>query len=176
MTKEEILALIKTLNVTTETIFVPLSQSRNKDEKHLSLNYAITVTCNGKPIFTTDYSMGVGHLKGYPHNKRTIDYHNAIQESCESGKDYLELFELGARYANPKAVLPDYTDVWFCLISDADVLNYGSFEDWAWCFGYDPDSRKAEKIYQECLKHALALKGALGYVAMEKLQEAFQDY
>ena len=46
---------------------------------------------------------------------------------------------------------PTAADVLSCLISEA--LSYKgarSFEDFAADFGYDPDSRRAEKIYKRC--------------------------
>lgn len=175
MTKEEIRALIQILQVTTETAFVPFSRSRNKEEKNLSLNYRVALQRNGKSVLVTDYSMGIGHIPGYDQRNRSVDYHNAIRNIVETGKSQI-LSKGQILMQGYSPIFPDIIDIWYCLISDADVLNYSSFDDWASCFGYDTDSRKAEKIYQECLKHALALKGALGYEAIEKLQEAFQDY
>lgn len=47
---------------------------------------------------------------------------------------------------------PTAADVLYCLISDTtSVDNARSFEDWCAEFGYDTDSRKAEKIYKQCL-------------------------
>lgn len=175
MTKEELRPLIQGLHVTTETTFIPFSHSRNKEEKSLSLNYKVALQRNGKCVLTTDYSMGIGHIPKFNYSCKTVDYWNAVRATCEEGKNYV------AGYNNPlhglnRPIFPDLVDIWYCLISDADVLNYSSFEDWADCFGYDTDSRKAEKIYQDCLRTALALKGAIGVKAMIELQEAFQDY
>lgn len=62
------------------------------------------------------------------------------------------------------------------FISDCDAFYYGDFEQWAADFGYDTDSRKAEKIYQECLRGALKLRAAIGQEGMDALREACQDY
>jgi len=49
---------------------------------------------------------------------------------------------------------PTAADVLSSLLLDAAVEDYSSFEDWAADLGYDPDSRKAVRTYQECLKLA----------------------
>jgi len=70
---------------------------------------------------------------------------------------------------------PTLEEVIYCLFSDAQcVMNGESFEDFAAEFGYDEDSRKAEKVYHECVKtwQALLRMGA----DFEELGELFQDY
>ena len=58
---------------------------------------------------------------------------------------------------------PTAADVLNCLASDSSsVENARSFEDWAADLGYDPDSRKAEKIFKICEKQAERLKKFLG--------------
>ena len=46
--------------------------------------------------------------------------------------------------------------------------NYLVYEHWADEFGYDPDSRKGEKIYEECRLQASKLSDVLG--GMDKVQ------
>ena len=49
------------------------------------------------------------------------------------------------------------------LASDAATLdNAQDFEEWASELGYDPDSRKAEKIYNAVVEQTDALKSLLG--------------
>lgn len=58
---------------------------------------------------------------------------------------------------------PKAADVLNALASDsAGFDNARSFEDWASEYGYDPDSRKAEKIYRVCERQAAKLKNFLG--------------
>ena len=52
---------IAELGLTVESVFVPFSQSRNKDETRKSLNWRVTVKRNGRDVLTTDYSAGVAH-------------------------------------------------------------------------------------------------------------------
>ena len=64
---------------------------------------------------------------------------------------------------------PKLTGVLDCLASDAaSYENATSFEDWANEFGYDTDSRKAEKTYRAIKRQAEQLKRTIG-------PEAYQD-
>ena len=76
-------------------------------------------------------------------------------------------------YKNRKLTTPFYTgasikeptaaDVLHCLISDAQSVGFSNgFEDWATSFGYDPDSRKAEKTYSDCVDSAVKVRKFLG--------------
>jgi hypothetical protein len=54
---------------------------------------------------------------------------------------------------------PKIEDVLDCLANDASSIeNSRRFEDWAEEFGYDTDSRRAERIYDACVKTANELK------------------
>lgn len=58
---------------------------------------------------------------------------------------------------------PNALDVLYCLVSDASSLhNARDFEDWASEFGYDTDSRKAEKLYKTIKLQAKKLNKFLG--------------
>ena len=58
---------------------------------------------------------------------------------------------------------PEAADVLNCLADDsAGVSNARSFEEWAEEYGYDTDSRKAEKTYNVCVKQAARLLSFLG--------------
>lgn len=73
-------------------------------------------------------------------------------------------------------ILPDAESVIYSLTMDSDVLNYGTFEDWAETFGYETDSRSAESTYRACLEIALKLRAAIGESGLETLATAFQDF
>ena len=65
---------------------------------------------------------------------------------------------------------PTLAEVLDCLASEASgVDNARSFEDWASEYGYDTDSRKAERTYQICKKQAQELKALLGQDAYNQL-------
>jgi hypothetical protein len=58
---------------------------------------------------------------------------------------------------------PTLIDVLDCLASDAAGVENGvSFEDWCADYGYDTDSRKAERIYKACEREAEKLRNLLG--------------
>lgn len=65
---------------------------------------------------------------------------------------------------------PSVEDLLDCLASDAATWeNAQDFEDWARDLGYDPDSRKAERIYRAVEKQAKGLKRLLGDDAYDSL-------
>ena len=60
-----------------------------------------------------------------------------------------------------RAEEPKQADVLSCMISDAYALEE-DFEGWAQNLGYDTDSRKAERIYNESRKSGEKLRRLLG--------------
>lgn len=178
MTAQKINQKLKEMGITVESKFVPLSQSRNRKPEYkvqdLSINWLVSVNFNNHTVLSTDYSQGIGHLPksvfqpSYNSSRMSIGTFNTIRSLVETGSCFYE-------YKKITLTPPSPADIMYCLTSDADVLNYSSFEDWASCFGYGTDSRKAEKIYQECLKQALQLR-AIGQSNLDTLQVLFQDY
>lgn len=182
--KDAIRAILERLNLSVSAKFVPFSQSRNKDEKSPSLNWIVTVQRNGRDVLTCDYMAGMAHCPSYKKkppaawDRPTRMWQPlACAEECENGYA-LGIFTSwgGFRHDKAKPILPDAVDVFYSLIMDSSVLDYGGFEGWADEFGYDADSRKAMAIYQACLEIALKLRAAIGESGMEQLQTAFQDY
>ncbi len=175
---------IAELGLTVDSVFVPYSQSRNKSEKHKSLNWIVTIKRNGREVLKTDYSAGITHCPGY--NRKVSDrwnrpvktWQDAICEfECESGFQSSTFTTLGGFSANKsEPIKPNPLDVIYSLNMDSDVLNYSTFEDWAETLGYDPDSRSAEKVYRACMEIALKMRAALGESGLSRLNEIFQDY
>lgn len=65
---------------------------------------------------------------------------------------------------------PTAADVLDCLASDASgIENAEDFEDWASEYGYDPDSRKAEAIFNACKAQSGGLRRLLGEEAYQEL-------
>jgi len=174
--------VIEALGLTVESVFVPFSQSRNKGEKHPSLNWRVTILHNGREILTTDYSAGSAHCPSYKHNDRA-ETHHMIAWECENGFKASGVRwgsrpeAYGATRGNvAQAIKPDSLAVLASLAMDSDVLEARGFEDWASNFGYDTDSRKAESIYRTCLEIALKLRHALGDSGLQTLRTAFEGY
>jgi hypothetical protein len=158
-------------NVTIEVKFVPWSQSRNREEKHPSLNWKVKVKRNGKEILECDYMQGVGHMTKTGKPQIQADLRRAEHAAAENGK--VPFFSAnhpgGFCFLAKPQPGPSVVDVLSSLLMDGDVLDYAGFEDWASNFGYDEDSRKAEKIYRDCIETALKLKAALS--DLDKLRE-----
>lgn len=58
---------------------------------------------------------------------------------------------------------PRTADVLGCLVSDANgVEKTPNFEEWARDYGYDTDSIKAQRIFQNCVREARRLNKFLG--------------
>lgn len=65
---------------------------------------------------------------------------------------------------------PQADDILDCLASDAtSVENARDFEDWASEFGYDTDSRKAERTYKTIQRQSKRLAQFLGNELYEQL-------
>jgi hypothetical protein len=89
----------------------------------------------------------------------------------ENRNDWFTLkvpFTQGSAHTEP----PTTNDVLDCLRSDFfSVIHGESFEDFCDEFGYDADSRKAEKIYRACQKSAEDFRTAFGVAILEELTE-----
>lgn len=136
-------------------------------------------------------TMDVERVKSNPHMLRTVpeDGPDAIKEAkweaeashwcCtfKKGRATLKAFySMGSGHRVTKVSrgqwvgAPSGSDVLDCLASDAGgIENCQSFEDWASGYGYSPDSRKAEKVYQLCRDEADKLRRFLGNVDFDFL-------
>ena len=184
------LDLLEAMGIEYSAKFVPFSQSRNKDEKNKSLNWKVTLKRNRVEL-TTDYMQGIAHHPDYKkyqlptYGRCTVyqkeQYEGIVARSAETGRRYTRFSGLDRPmvHTSPsKKELPEPTlkDVFYSLILDSDVLQHESFESWAGDFGYDADSRQAEKIYQDCLKITLKINQMFSSEEWEQLREFFQDY
>lgn len=176
--KDKILQTARELGLTMTAEFVPFSQSRNKGEKYPSLNWRVTLlrgkTHNSVPVLTTDYSAGCAQCPSYKQGDRAIHRAERVAWECEHGKRSTLLG--GMVVGTGKVLQPDFADVLSSLVMDAGVLDSSSFEDWASEFGYDTDSRTAEKLYRACLEIALKLRNSIGEAGLASLRDACQDY
>lgn len=69
---------------------------------------------------------------------------------------------------------PTLADIMQSLMLDAMAGQY-KFEEWASEYGYDEDSRKAFKIYEECLRIGNRVYKMLGKDALPKVNAILQD-
>lgn len=173
----EIDVKIKEMGLRLESKFIPFSQSRNKNEKYPSLNWVVTLYQNDRKILSTDYMAGSAHCPSYNNKKvKGYDKDQLIKKECETGFACVYMWSLNYISENrKKPILPDIKDVLYSLLIDSDALNY-EFSEWASNFGYEEDSRKAEKIYNECVNHGLQMLRVLGQENIQELREVYQDY
>jgi hypothetical protein len=103
-------------------------------------------------------------------NPSMLDSANMDHWKCalRSGNKRMTVyFSMGYGH-NGKA--PKVADVLDCLSSDASgIENARSFEDWCSEYGYDTDSRKAEKTFKTCEHQAKRLSNFLGSDAFQTL-------
>lgn len=101
----------------------------------------------------------------YMENGADMDHWRCV---IRAGRRKLTIpFSMGKGH-NGKA--PDLPNVLDCLASDsAGIETAGSFEDWASEYGYDTDSRKAERTFRACQRQADKLKRFLTEGAYQEL-------
>lgn len=165
---ENFKALCDSLSLDVKATFVPYSKSRNAGVWR-SLNWDVDLIRNGRVIVSTQYSAGVGHC---PADKKTFkrlgDKHLVISAEIESG--YECSIPHGYVVQSSVVINPNKYDVIASFVRDNDALNY-TFDEWCDYCGYNNDSVKAKGIYDTCVRHAIALRGAICLKDLEKLQE-----
>jgi len=183
--RQNIADAMASLGLSVESTFVPFSQSRHakpaKGEKKpwRSINWKVRLMRQGRLIVETDYSAGLAHVPAYNvrENHAGIGKSGGLNLIGDAAVTYeIEHGRTSTVHGRGAPILPDAESVIHSLVMDSDVLEYGSFEDWAGSIGYDPDSRSAESTYRTCLEIALKLRNALGDDGLSRLREACQDF
>ena len=195
--REDLAALMTALGLSFQFEFVPLSKvskERREGWSHdrkpaLFLTWKCRLMVNmgdraASCILETDYSAGAAHCPAYSLSVVMAGGANSLMRAgtiaweCEHGHAAVPVDNASAgsgfsvRPIKPaRPILPDPVDVFGSLLSDASALDHSTFEDWAGDYGYDVDSRKAEKIYRACLEIALKLRAALGDEALAKARD-----
>lgn len=77
-------------------------------------------------------------------------------------------YDCGPAFTAP----PTMADIVCSLLSDAANIEATTFEEWCGEYGYDPDSRKAEKTYRACQDTRVRLVQLLG---KDVLDSAYAD-
>jgi hypothetical protein len=170
--------------ITIESVFVPWSRSRNRNEDRKTLNWQCDLMHNDRVIITgVEYSAGVGHIPGYKmqsKDSRTRPFHDHESAICETGNHYQpnrghgETIKCTAKTWRGQ-IMPKPHDVLVSLVMDSDVLMYCGFTDWCDNLGYDSDSIKAKATFDACMETALQLRNGLGIQLFDELQTACED-
>lgn len=178
--------IIAELGLFIEATFVPLSESRNATDNpkigDLSLNWKIRIKQQREDdsyvILVTDYMQGIAHAPSYKQGQRvTLEYFNKLLHEAETGR--VAKGKVGGSVISGSKIKPPKTeDVVFCVVTDSNVLTFENFEDWATDYGFDTDSRKAERIYNECLASALQFYNRLRATPdqIDRLKDAANEY
>jgi hypothetical protein len=178
--KQALREYVNSLGITYQATFQPKPQPKEK-VKYPQLHWLITLS-KGSQSMQVPYSEGVAHVVGYkqpPFGHMTLhdaEEQDQFRKTCETGKLYKLMPSIQYLAGIREQPAPDMLDVLYCLIMDASVLDYSSYEEWGPDLGYDVDSRAGEKVYQQCIAQSLALKQLIGFQRIEKLRELYQDY
>lgn len=109
----------------------------------------------------------VANRPGQMGEDSTMDHWLCTFTSTKARGDMVVHFSMGSGHHGKAPKLGEVLD---CVASDAaGIENADGFEDWAAEYGYDTDSRKAEKTYNECAKEAARLLTFLGESAYKTL-------
>ena len=129
---------------------------------------------------TFDYRAAEGHCPAYNlpvavgGNRGSIYRSELIAAEIATGRTWRQLDGNHGK-ASGAAILPDVAAVVKCLLDDAAA--YGeTFENWAADYGYDPDSRSAEKLYQECLEAARKLGRVFSPTEQDELRTMLEQF
>jgi hypothetical protein len=116
--------------------------------------------------FAIGYSFKATRVDSNPNMADTSMDHWRVQFSKDK-RQMTTYFSMGRGH---NGRMPEAADVLDCLASDAaGIENAQGFEDWCSEYGYDVDSRKAERIYKTCQRQASKLKAFLGESEYEAL-------
>jgi hypothetical protein len=168
--------------ITIKSEFVPWSKSRSfkagTPTMKKNLNWKVTLCKDEREIITVDYSAGIAHAPSYKNyqprihgSRASIAHTEYLEHEVEKGTDVTV-----SHFGKGKPILPETSNVVYALLMDSEAIEYSTFEEWADAFGYDPDSRKGEAIYRQCLEIGLKMRAGLGDSTLAQLRELFQDF
>jgi hypothetical protein len=159
---ETTIEILNTLGVTIDATFIPHDTPAGETP---TLRWRLSVRRNGREFHATDYSAGCAHAPEY---KKAKALTAAVKAECETGILY------GDRLGRPVPP-PPVADVVHSLLMDASGTD-DRFEDWAANYGFDPDSRTAERMFNACRDTAAALRRTFTADELTALETAFVDY
>lgn len=101
----------------------------------------------------------IGRVDENPYMDSNYPMYHYLMTLSMGGREFCAYFSTGTGWIRE----PGISDLLECLILDASGFDRSqSFEDWADEYGYDPDSRKAERIYKAVEVESLRLKEFFG--------------
>ena len=101
----------------------------------------------------------IGRVDENPYMDSDQPMYHYLMTLFMGGREFCAYLSTGTGWTRE----PGISDLLECLILDASGFDRSqSFEDWADEYGYDPDSRKAERIYKAVEVESLRLKEFFG--------------
>lgn len=150
--------------------------------------YTLQLQKDGKPVWTGDYKLGVGHVD--PVKFKQTFYHSVKVTASEESlilawqrKPHAQFTDkqlwadAAAKLAALQKVTPKLEEVCHSLLSDGAAYFDGQrFEEWAGDFGYSSDSIKAKETFEACDKIGRDLNRALSREELAGLREWAGNY
>jgi hypothetical protein len=170
MTPEQI-----TQELTDRGVYLDSTLVRDEFDGRAGAAYwAVTILRDGQ-AYQTEYSAGAGH-RYYPKRCRIVPLKYRGKPVPFGHLDARSVHDI-ERNKQSKPTQPNLADVLYCIVSDAQDVAFGeTFEEFAESFGYDTDSRSAEKCFNGCRDSYFAMIRLFGQRGFEELCELFQDY
>ncbi len=161
--------MIKDMGLRIEFVYLKPDMDSKEFKEWKHARWKVWLYKEDRLILEQEFKSGIACLlmekMKHPFSPRSIAYQDAINMALTNGCDVFG-----------RKLRPDIIQFVYSIVSDADALDYNSFEDWAMYTGCDEDSRKAEATYKECLSIGLKLRNGLGEKDFIKLQKAARDY
>ena len=138
------------------------------------IDYSVTISRSGKSC-RVDYHTGVGWVEKSSNGKwngtraeQNVTYDPVKKTIIKTRRSCGYIFTENANLGNDKyrILQPSVGDILHCLRLDAQTLeDSNDFESWADELGFNPDSRKDERIYLACVTQTRELRGVIGHEA-----------
>ena len=172
---EQAQALFASLNLTAH-ISPPMPAVEDQGEKpwpHIA--YHVQIVDKAGRTFSTDYHLGVGHVKwarsaGMPSDVSPI-VETRISRPHAEFKDKFAEARAAAWLARAQKFAPVPWEVLAACCEDGQSANQASFAEWAGNYSYNADSIKAKTIYDKCNEVYHQVKALIGAENVAKFAE-----
>jgi hypothetical protein len=184
-TKNEKAAKLAEMGWALAVLSGPEGETENFPElgNFTSIRFLVRVLRNGKTVGDFPYSMGTGFVdlklpvfsrqnfekapKNFEHFLHTAKRNPSARFIDTEGAR--AFWEHAAKIAKLR---PDLADVLGCLLLDGECYrNAESFDEFCSNFGYDNDSRNAERIYNECMETGRKFARFVSSSEVEEIRE-----
>lgn len=152
------------------------------DENWPHILYDVELLRGERSIWKGPYKLGIGHVKteGYEsHPFLKMEHQKCLRKFHLGGSLEWNTLkaETAAALAKIQKVNPKLEDVMHSLLMDCQAyFDALSFEEWCDEFGYNPDSIKHKKIFDECFEAGRNLVRNLDHEVLGGLREWASEY